>query len=205
MRTRPTAPFLLAALVLLASCGPLVQIGGNDTPPASLLTLRATATPVIAAPAAKPATVMVVVPAAAGALQTLRVPVAVGDVELQYLVGATWSEQPNRLFRRVLADTIVARGLIVIDPRGPSPRADMTLSGTLTEFGLDVRTPDNPHVNVRYDAVLNSTNGTLIAARRFDASAPVAGKSPAVVGAALNDAANRVAGEVADWVATAKK
>ena len=203
MRARTTAPFLLAALALLASCGPLVQIGGNDTPPPMLLTLRATATPA-AAPATKPATVMVVVPAAAGALQTLRLPVAVGDVELQYLVGATWSEQPNRLFRRVLADTIVARGLIVIDPRGPSPRADMTLSGTLAEFGLDVRVAADPHVNVRYDAVLNSTNGTLIAARRFEASAPVAGKSPAVVGAALNDAANRVAGEVADWVAQVK-
>ena len=204
MRARTSAPFLLATLVLLASCGPLVQIGGNDTPPASLLTLRATATPGAIAPAAKPATVMVVVPAAAGALQTLRVPVTVSEVELQYLVGATWSEQPNRLFRRVLADTIVARGLIVIDPRGPSPRADMTLSGTLADFGLDVRVLGNPHVNVRYDAVLNSSTGTLIAARRFDASAPVADKSPAVVGAALNDAANRVAGDVSDWVAQAK-
>ena len=205
MRAITTAPLLLATLALLVSCGPLVQIGGNDAPPAMLLTLRATATPVATAPATTPVTVMVLPPAAAGALQTLRLPVTVGDVELQYLVGATWSEQPNRLFRRVLADTIVARGLIVIDPRGPSPRADMTLSGTLADFGLDVRVAANPQVNVRYDAVLNSTNGTLIAARRFEASAPVASKSPAVVGAALNDAANRVAGEVADWVATAKK
>lgn len=205
MRAKTTALLLLATLALLASCGPLVQVGGNDAPPAMLLTLRATATPVATAPAAKPVTVMVLPPAATGALQTLRLPVTVGAVELQYLVGATWSEQPNRLFRRVLADTIVARGLIVIDPRGPSPRADMTLSGTLSDFGLDVRAPGNPHVNVRYDAVLNSTNGTLIAARRFDASAPVADKSPAVVGAALNDAANRVASDVADWVAQAKK
>ncbi len=150
-------------------------------------------------------TVMVLPPAAAGALQTLRLPVAVGDVELQYLVGATWSEQPNRLFRRVLADTIVARGLIVIDPRGPSPRADMTLSGTLTEFGLDVREPGNPHVSVRYDAVLNSSTGTLVGARRFEAQRPVASQSPAEVAAALNIAANQVAGEVADWVAQPAK
>ena len=204
MRAITTAPLLLATLALLVSCGPLVQIGGNDAPPAMLLTLRATATPVATAPATTPVTVMVLPPAAAGALQALRLPVTVGGVELQYLVGATWSEQPNRLFRRVLADTIVARGLIVIDPRGPSPRADMTLSGTLADFGLDVRVLGNPHVNVRYDAVLNSSTGTLIAARRFDASAPVADKSPAVVGAALNDAANRVAGDVSDWVAQAK-
>ena len=205
MRARTTAPLLLATLALLASCGPLVQIGGNDAPPAMLLTLRATATPVTTAPVAKPVTVMVLPPAATGALQTLRLPVTVGDVELQYLVGATWSEQPNRLFRRVLADTIVARGLIVIDPRGPSPRADMTLSGTLADFGLDVRNPADPHVSVRYDAVLNSSTGTLIAARRFEASAPAPGKSPTVVGAALNDAANRVAGDVATWVLQVKQ
>lgn len=204
MRAASLAPLWIASLALLAACGPLVQVGGNDKPPPMLLTLRATATP-SAAPVAKPVTVMVLPPAAAGALQTLRLPVAVGEVELQYLVGATWSEQPNRLFRRVLADTIVARGLIVIDPRGPSPRADMTLSGTLAEFGLDVRVPGAPQVRVRYDAVLNGTNGTLVGARRFEAQRPVASQSPAEVAAALNIAANQVAAEVADWVAQPAK
>lgn len=196
MRARLTP---LLATLLLAACGPLVQIGGNDKAPPMLLTLRATTTQ-IAATAAKPATIMVVLPAATGALQTLRLPVTVADTEIAYLTGATWSEQPNRLFRRVLADTIVARGLIVIDPRGPSPRADMTLSGTLAEFGLDVRNPGMPHVNVRYEAILNASNGALIAARRFDSSEPVTSQSPANVGAALNVAANRVAADAATWV-----
>lgn len=202
MRAHLIAPLIapVIATLLVAACGPIVQVGGNDKPPPQLLTLRATAAPV-AAPAAKPATVMVVVPAATGALQTLRLPVAVGDVELQYLAGATWSEQPNRLFRRLLADTLAAAGLVIIDPRGPSPRADMTLSGTLVDFGLDVRNGAAPQVQVRYDAVLNASDGALIAAKRFDAAQPVASQSSTVVGAALNDAANRVAADVAVWVA----
>jgi len=197
MRARLTP---LLATLLLAACGPLVQVGGNDKAPPMLLTLRATTT-LATPPAAKPATIMVVLPAATGALQTLRLPVTIADTEIKYLTGATWSEQPNRLFRRVLADTIVAHGLIVIDPRGPSPRADMTLSGALTEFGLDVRDPAAARVNVRYEAVLNASNGALIAARRFDASEPVTSQSPADVGAALNNAANTVAADAATWVA----
>lgn len=189
----------LSALVALAACGPIVQIGGNDKPPAALLTLHADAVPPAGAvDAATARTLVVAVPLAVGALQTLRLPVTTANTELQYLTGAQWSEQPNKLFRRLLADTVAARGIIVLDPLQRVPRGSRLLTGTLVEFGLDVR--GAPTARVRYDALL-STGGAQIAARRFEASATPAAQTPEAVAAALNQAANQVAGEVAAWVA----
>lgn len=189
----------LSALLALAACGPLVQIGGNDKPPAMLLTLRAdTGPPAAGTDAATAKTLVVAVPMAIGALQTLRIPVTTANTELQYLTGAQWSEQPNRLFRRVIADTIAARGMVVLDPLQRVPAGARLLTGTLVEFGLDVRAA--PTVRVRFDAIL-STGGAQVAARRFEASATPASQTPESVAAALNQAANQVAGEVAAWVA----
>jgi cholesterol transport system auxiliary component len=198
---RPTRAAALLLALALAGCGPLVQIGGNDKPPPMLLTLSASA-PAPATPTIPTATntVLVLTPGTLGPLQTLRMPVTISDTEIQYLVGATWAEQPNRLFRRVLADTLAAHGVVVVDPHGPAPRAARTLSGVLVDFGLDVRDGQAPRVHVRYDATL-SKPGTTLAVQRFEAWLPVASQSPGAVATALNSAANTVAGEVAAWVA----
>lgn len=188
----------LAALTL-AGCGPLVQIGGNDKPPVALMVLRATATD-----APRPVdlrtgrAIIVATPTVPGTLQTLRLPVVTGDNSLAYLVGATWAEQPNRQFAHLLADTLAAAGQPVLDARTGGLSGARALNGALTEFGLDVRAA--PVVRVRFDAVLSDSAGKAIAARRFEASEPAATQAPGDVATALNAAANRVAGEVADWV-----
>jgi cholesterol transport system auxiliary component len=189
----------VAVVALLSGCGPLVQVGGNAKPPAVLLSLSATVPPLATAPAMGATnTLMVITPTSSGTLQTLRLPVTISDTEIKYLAGATWAEQPNRLFRRVLADTLAAHGAVIVDPRGPSPRAARTLSGSLVEFGLDVREPSEPRVHVRYDATLSAT-GAPLAMQRFDANVEVASQSPTAVAAALNVAANTVAKDVAAW------
>lgn len=193
---------LLLSLSGVAACGPLVQIGGNTPAPTALLALRATATPVpVSDRVDKTATVLVLVPAATGTLQTLRLPVATTDTEVAYLTGASWSEQPNRMFQRVLADTIEAKGVVVLDPRQATIASGRTLSGTLIEFGLDIRNPAAVVVRVRYDATLTGTGKTALAVRRFDAALPVSSQLPGDVAIALNVAANTVAGDVATWVA----
>ncbi|QYE34874.1 membrane integrity-associated transporter subunit PqiC [Polymorphobacter sp. PAMC 29334] len=192
----------VVALGSLAACGPLVQIGGNAKAPVALMSLRATATPVAGATTSDRATTLLVqTPTVPGTLQTLRVPVATSDTEVAYLTGATWAEQPNREFQHVLADTIASRGVAVIDPHQATLAPGRTLSGTLFEFGLDVRNPSTPVVRVRYDATLSASAKTPFALRRFDAVQPVATQNPADVAIALNTAANAVAGQVADWVA----
>jgi cholesterol transport system auxiliary component len=51
---------------------------------------------------------------------------------------------------------------------------------------------------VTFDAI-RDVNGTQVMTRRFSATVPSAAEA-APVGAALNQAANEVAGQVADWV-----
>ena len=202
MRQRSSGLAVIAFAGVLAACGPLVQIGGNAKAPVSLLALRATAVPLTTATTTDPnATVLVLVPAVPGLLQTLRIPVLTSDTTVEYLTGATWAEQPNREFQHVLADTIAAKGIPVLDPRQSTAASGRTLSGTLIDFSLDVRNPASAIVRVRFDAALTGVGKTPFALRRFDATAPVASQNPTDVAIALNTAANQVANDVAAWVA----
>jgi len=190
----------LAALALVAGCGPLVQVGGNAPAPAALLTLRATELGAEAQPRGS-ATLAIPAPYVPGALQTLRVPVTTRDTEIAYLKDAVWVEQPSRLFLRLLSDVVTAKtGIVVLEGRQLDTPPQRQIAGQLLEFGLDVRDPAKPQVVVRFDATLTSRDGKFLGAKRFDATRPVAAQTPAVVGAALNAAANEVAGEVAAWV-----
>ena len=121
--------------------------------------------------------------------------------EVTYLVGAAWAEQPNRQFQRLLADTLTANGLAVVDLRQSGIAPARTLTGTLRDFGLDVRDPGNPVVRVRYDAQLAATRNPAagVGLRRFEASVPASSQTPTAVAAALNLAANQLAAEVAAW------
>ncbi|MFZ4383299.1 MAG: ABC-type transport auxiliary lipoprotein family protein, partial [Sandarakinorhabdus sp.] len=153
---RAMLPILLA--MALPACGPLVQIGGNAPAPAALLVLRSDAPPPAwAGPTALADTLAVAVPDVPAELQTLRLPVQVDGASVQYLAGASWSEQPNRQFQRLLGDRLAAAGIAVLDSRGGTVAAARLLTGHLREFGLDVRGNAQggaAMVRVRYDAQL---------------------------------------------------
>jgi cholesterol transport system auxiliary component len=186
--------------LLLAACGPIVQVGGNLPAPDVLLVVRSDS-PVAdySGPVAVGDTLGVAVPDVPSELQTLRLPVQVTAATVQYLAGASWSEQPNRQFQRLLADTLSGAGMAVLDTRGGSVAPARQLTGHLREFGLDVRT--TPKVRVRYDAQLAGPRSAgTVALKSFVAEEKVASQQPAVVAAALSRAANRLAGEVAAWV-----
>lgn len=204
MRSPPhLAVLLLAAMLGLAGCGPIVQIGGNAKAPASLLTLSASAPPrPYAGPTDLAATLAVGVPNVPATLQTLRLPVTGPATEVRYLAGATWAEQPNRQFQRLLADTLTSAGVPTVDQRQPAVTAARQLSGTLRVFGLDVGNPARPVVRVRYDAQLATPRaaGGKVDLRSFTAEEAAPDQTPAGVAAALNRAANRVAADVASWV-----
>ena len=69
------------------------------------------------------------------------------------------------------------------------------LRGTLREFGYDAR---SGAVVVTYDAIRE--NGGKLQTRRFTARVPGVPAEASPVGVALNDAANQVAIDVADWI-----
>lgn len=192
--TRTRIALAIGASLLLAGC---ISFGGK-TPP-SLLSLTPTATvaagTTISGDIAR--AIAVEEPETPAKLANTRVPVQMDDTNIAYVKDAMWVDKPSRLFRRLLGETIRARGnRLVIDHDDPALTPTNQLRGTLIDFGYDARTSS---VVVTYDAV-RDVNGTNVTTRRFSATVPGVLPEAGPVGAALNQAANLVAGQVADWV-----
>lgn len=187
----------VVAAGLAAALAGCISLGSE--PPPSLLSLTATATaPAGSAISGNPASAIAVLePGAPQSLNVVRVPVQVDDAEIAYLKDAVWVEKPARLFQRLLAETIRTRtGRLVSDGETPSVGAETRLQGSLGAFGYDARSRS---VVVRYDAVRSGV-GDSVETRRFEAVIPGVEAEAGPVGRALNQAANQVAGEVAQWV-----
>lgn len=189
---------LLAAALMLALPG-CISLGGE--PPESLLTLNPVTSAPIGAGAGsageRPVIAILTIDTPAK-LDVLRVPVAVSDTELAYLQEAFWVEKPARLFRRLLGETIRARGnAMVVDGDDTAALATLTVRGTLLDMGYEAQ---NSAAVVRFDAVRIGKDGA-VTTRRFEARETGVPAESRAVGAALNAAANKVAAEVADWVA----
>ena len=187
-------PILAAAAVLaLSAC-----FGGAQVPD-QLMTLTAES----ARPAASPATagageaITVVDPTVPQALRTTRVPVYVSDTSIQYLQDAQWVENPGPLFGRLLGEVIAARtGRVVLDNRQFTHDPGTRLTGQLNTFGLD---PTTMEAVIVFDAAVAGSEGG-IRTNRFEARIPIAEATPAAAAPALNQAANRVAEQVAAWL-----
>jgi cholesterol transport system auxiliary component len=187
----------LLALAALASLSGCISFGADA--PDQLLTLTpATSLPAGSAREGDLTTALAIqAPSVAQRLNVTRIPVTTSDSTLAYLPDAVWVEKPAQLFRNVLAETIRARGSrLVVDGAALEYGAATQLMGELVEMGYDA---PRSSVVVRYDAVLTLPDGT-VRTQRFEHS--ISGVLPEAnaVSAALNTAANRVAGEVADWV-----
>lgn len=183
-----------AGLLALTGC---VSFGGKA--PESLITL----TPAAMAPAGSVAsgTAQTAIAlsefAAPLKLDVTRVPVQVTDSEIAYVKDAVWNEKPARLLSRLIAETLRARGnRLVVDGDDPGAQAETRISGTLREFGYDARTSE---IVLVLDAAKLGA-GSSVVTKRFEARIPGVEAEAVPVGAALNEAANRVAAEVADWV-----
>jgi cholesterol transport system auxiliary component len=187
-------------LPLLALAAALAVSGcsfGPKVPPV-LMRLTSAASPGAAGRTAPTGQVItVVVPTVAQELRTPRVPVRTGDTQVAYLKDAQWVEAPGALFGRLLSSTIAARtGRVVLDPRQFTFDPGVRLSGTLETFGLQADTMEAVAV---YDAAL-ARGADSVETRRFEARVPVAAVDAASAAPALNEAANRIAAEVAAWV-----
>ena len=199
MTTRRT-PLALLALAPVALALPLSGcISFGAKPPPSLLTLSAAAGPAVGQDQTGARSITIDVPVTPQSLATARVPVQTGPTTIAYVEKALWTEPPSRLFARLLADTTAARtGRIVLSSVQAVGAPGAHLGGELRTFGIDGQTRQ---AVVTFDASLvrEATRGGLDK-RRFEARVPVATIDAASVGPALNDAANQVAAQVADWV-----
>lgn len=183
----------LATALALAGCS-----FGPDVPD-TLMTLAA-AQPIAVATsrtAAAGEAITVAVPEVPQQLRTNRVPVQSGATAVAYLKDAQWVDMPAALFGRLLSETIGARtGRVVLSPGQFALDPGVRLSGQLQAFGIDAATSE---AVVVYDAVLARTT-QRVETRRFEARVPVAAIDATNAPAALNQAANQVAADVAGWV-----
>ncbi|WP_176496956.1 ABC-type transport auxiliary lipoprotein family protein [Sphingomonas sp. HMP6] len=188
----------LLALVAFAPLAGCISFGAK--PPPSLLSLSSA----VSVPAgqtqssATAPTITILVPGAAQAIAGTRVPVQASQTSIAYVANAQWVEPPNRMFVRLLIDTVPAKtGRIVLSSSQSFSDPGAILSGELRNFGVDAGTNE---AVVTFDGSLIRTSGKVVEKRRFEARVPVGAIAAAPVGIALNKAANTVAGEIADWV-----
>lgn len=194
-RTLFRSAAMALALLGLAGC---IGLGGKT--PKSLLTLTPAATAPAGSVASGNARTAIAMSdfEAPARLDVTRVPVQVTDSEIAYVKDAVWVEKPARLLRRLIAETIRAKGdRLVVDGDDPGALAETRISGTLREFGYDARTGE---VVLVLDAARAGAGSSVVTTRRFEARVPGVAAEAGPVGAALNAAANQVAGEVAAWV-----
>lgn len=190
-----TRLIILAATLPLASC---ISFGAK--PPPTLLTLTAsTAVPVGQDQnSATAKSITITVPVVPQSLATARIPVQSTPTSIAYVKGALWGEPPARLFARLLSDTLTVRtGRVVLSPAQSLSDPGARLGGELRAFGIDAATQS---AVVTYDASLIRVDATSVEKRRFEARVPVGAIDAASSATGLNDAANKVAVEVADWV-----
>jgi len=185
----------LAATLPLAAC-----VSFGEKPPPTLMSLTADAPLAVGTAHSVRQTegVSVAVPSVPQSLMTNRVPVQASPTAIAYLKKAQWVDAPAKLFRNLLAETIAAKtGRVVADSRNFSIAPDTRLSGRLLNFGLDA---PSRNVIVTYDGALIRSEAGPVETRRFEARVPMTKEDGPSVAAALNRAANQVAGEVASWV-----
>jgi ABC-type uncharacterized transport system, auxiliary component len=190
---------VLAALAT-ATLSACVSFGAK--PPPFLLTLSPDVSPSAgeARTANEAQALTILIPTAPQKLRTQRIPVQQDDASIAYVKDAQWVEAPQRLFQRLLSETVAARSnRVVLDEGQYLTAPGEQLAGQLMEFGVDEATNE---AVVVYQAMLVNSGGKSVTQRRFEAREPVGGKiEPKRVGQALSAAANRVAGEVAGWLA----
>lgn len=185
---------LLAALPL-AGC---ISFGAKAPP--SLLDLTATEQvgPGQQQDAASAKTIAITVPVVPQALSTARVPVQSTPTSVAYVKDAQWVEAPQRLFARLLSDTVGARtGRVVLGAAQSFGDPGARLGGELRNFGIDAASSS---AIVTFDASLVRGEGDKVEKQRFEARVPVARIDAVSSGQALNKGANQVAAQVADWV-----
>lgn len=196
MLTRALLP-VAGALALCAALSGCVNLGAK--PPPQLLTLTAAqSAPAGTAASGQAATAIAVLePNADQRLAVTRVPVQVTDSSVAYLQDAVWVDKPARLFQRLLAETIRAKGgRLVVDQGDLGYAAATKLSGQLLDMGFDAASGS---AVVRFDALLQTPDGQ-VRTKRFESRIPGVAPDALSVGSALNQAANQVAAEVAAWV-----
>ncbi|MEG3084681.1 ABC-type transport auxiliary lipoprotein family protein [Sphingomonas sp. PB2P12] len=188
-------PLILIAMLPLAGC---ISFGAK--PPPTLLTLTSASSVPVGQnqDSATAKSITILTPVVPQSLATARVPVQATPTSIAYVTDAQWAEPPARLFARLVSDTVAARtGMVVLSTAQSIGDPGGSLGGELRNFGLDATARQ---AVVTFDASLTRAGKATVEKHRFEARVPVSTIDAASAAAGINQAANQVATEVADWI-----
>ena len=186
----------LLALPVILSLGACISFETKAPPSMLVLTADNSVTAGAARTASAADALVIQTPEVPRKLDTNRVPVQINASSIAYVKDAFWADKPARLMQQLLSETVSSKtGHLVLSEVDTGGKAARFISGSLLEFGVDAATNE---AVVVFDAV-KITRGNPTEKRRFEARRPVAAVEAAPVGAALNEAANEVALQIAEW------
>lgn len=190
------------ALLALGACGNILP---QPAPPPSLY--RLTAAHDFPPPSARPiaAQLLIDAPAAEAALDTTRIALTRSATTLDYFADAAWTDRLSTMLQALLVQSLDnAHRFAAVGLQGGALRADVVLVTELRHFEASYASDGPPRWRVELTAKLvKLPERTIIADHAFSGDEAAARNDvPAIVDAA-DVAWRRVAGEIADWSATA--
>lgn len=191
-----------ARLALVIATAPALSacVSFESKAPVAMLTLSAEAGVIAGSNISGQAqeALVVLAPQVPRKLDTNRIAVRIDAGTVAYLKDSIWADKPAMLVQQLLAETLSAKnGRLVLSEEETGSRAEKYLTGQLVEFGIDESRMEAVAI---FDAV-HIRKGSPIMKRRFEAREEMAKIQPREAGHALNIAANRLADEVAAWLA----
>lgn len=203
MGQTPKALSALIATLLVAACGPILELpGGGEAPrlfrlnPSSDLASFA---------ATVDATILVEQPTVPGGLSSDYIAVRSGEHEIEYLAGARWSDRAGELIARYFVESLQGSGAIrAIGVESLDLPNDFRLKINVQEFAA-IAGEGAPisSVEFRFSAtIVNSMPVSIVATKTFSSLVNIRRQDPADIVAALNEAADSVMGEMFGWLLT---
>ena len=195
----PLMALAITGALALPACSSLINVVPDEEPPA-MMTLAPVGEPTAIA---LKGPILIEAAEAPGELMTTRVAVRPSLTEVRYLKAMEWTERPARLFARLLANALsqTAQTPVLTQAQIDLPY-DYRLTGRLAAFAIQPEGAGGA-ARIRYIATLvRSERAEVIASRTFEAQADVFALTSAGVAEGFNVAANQVAVDVADWLAS---
>lgn len=190
-RSRRAAAWSAAgfAALLLAGCS-------GSTP---LETFDLSVPPGSGRPAPRARQVVVAEPVALQALESDRIVVRSQEGTISFVGGVQWADRLPRLLQSRMVQAFENNGRAV-GRSGNGVAADVVLQSDIRFFGVSAGEGALVELSAK---LVDGENGRILSARVFRASTPLAGVSGPAAAAGLDQAMQRVLGEIVRWTAGA--
>lgn len=186
---RTAGAILLAATV--ASCG---------TTPLDTFDLVTSSYPSVSARSRKNIQILIAAPAALKALDGENIVINTAPGAIEYLKGAQWGDRLPNIVQSRLVQAFENTGLLGgVGRPGDGLAINYQIITDIRSFGVDAFASPRMAIVEIATKILNDKNGEVRSTRVFSASVPVRGSGNAAYVRALNEAFDKVTGEIVSW------